>query len=70
MCAEERDDDCGVNENDGVGDDDEGRPLNLAAFQALLPLSTTSEVVAALEENAGDDRQGSRKAGERFGYGH
>lgn len=70
MCAEQRDDDGRVYEDDRVRDDDKRRAGRVAAGQALALLLLAGEVVAAFEEEARDDGQQSRCVGEAVGDGN
>lgn len=55
MCAHEGYDDGRVDEDKRVRDDDEWRAGRLAAREALATLASSGEIIAALEEQAGND---------------
>lgn len=63
-------DDRRVYEDDGVRDDDEGRALNLSAVEVLASLLFSSEIIAAFQEQACDDGQGSSEASQCVRDGH
>jgi hypothetical protein len=69
VCAKQSDNHGRVDEDDKVGDDHEGRALNLAVLQTIAALFAARQVVTTLEKNARDDRKSGREAGEGVRYG-
>lgn len=55
MGPKECDYDGGIDEDQRIRNDDERRPLDVSAIEALATLLSTSESVANFEQKAGDD---------------
>ena len=69
MYAEESDDHGGVDEDQGVADDDERGSLNIAAAKAFTALLLAGPIITNLEEDAGDGRKQGCGIGQAIGNG-
>ena len=70
MRSEEGDDHSRVYEDDEIGDDHERWALNLTTLHVCTSLFASRQVIAALQEDARNDRKDGRKPGECLRYGH
>ena len=68
MRAKQCDDHSRADEDDEVGDNDEGWALNFATFQAIAALLAACQIVTTLEEDSRDDRKSGREAGKSVRY--